>query len=240
MWHQRHAGQAAGDQAAQERQPPDAVLGGGHLDAEDLPLAVVVDAGGDQGVHVHCPPALADLLRQRIDPHERRPQGAAAAWLIEGEPGIGKSALVRAALVEAAEAGCEVFRGAGDELGQALPLLPLLEGLRVRELSANPRRSWSSTICSGPIRPASRCGRGGQPGDKLLRLAGGAAGNPPYVTELVAALARSSGVILTGAGTAELTSGSAPGSLSAAIADRLGFVSGLRPGAPGTRTTWAT
>ncbi|HXZ69627.1 MAG TPA: LuxR C-terminal-related transcriptional regulator, partial [Streptosporangiaceae bacterium] len=37
---------------------------------------------------------------------------------------------------------------------------------------------------------------------------------------------RSSSVTVTGAGTAELTSGSAPGSLSAAIADRLGFVPG--------------
>src|SRR5262249_18898928 len=67
---------------------------------------------------------------------------------------------------------------------------------------------------------------GGEPGDDLLRLAGGAAGNPLYLTELVAALTRSSGVTITGAGAAELTSGSAPGSLSAAIADRLGFVPG--------------
>ena len=37
---------------------------------------------------------------------------------------------------------------------------------------------------------------------------------------------RSSGVAVTGAGTARLTTGSAPGSLSAAIADRLGFVTG--------------
>jgi DNA-binding CsgD family transcriptional regulator len=43
---------------------------------------------------------------------------------------------------------------------------------------------------------------------------------------LVAALARGSGVTITGAGAAELTNGSAPSSLSAAIADRLGFVSG--------------
>ena len=67
---------------------------------------------------------------------------------------------------------------------------------------------------------------GGKPDDKLLRLAGGAAGNPLYVIELVDALARSSSVTVTGAGTAVLTNGSAPGSLSAAIADRLGFVSG--------------
>ena len=67
---------------------------------------------------------------------------------------------------------------------------------------------------------------GGKPDDNLLRLADGAAGNPLYLTELVAALARSSSVTVTGAGAAELTNGSAPSSLSAAIADRLGFVSG--------------
>ncbi len=67
---------------------------------------------------------------------------------------------------------------------------------------------------------------GGTPDEELLRLAGGAAGNPLYVTELVAALARSSRLTITGAGAAELTGGPAPSSLSAAIADRLGFVSG--------------
>ena len=66
---------------------------------------------------------------------------------------------------------------------------------------------------------------GGVPDERLLRLAGDAAGNPLYITELVAALTRSSSVTITGAG-AELTHGSAPGSLSAAIADRLGFVPG--------------
>ena len=61
---------------------------------------------------------------------------------------------------------------------------------------------------------------GGKPDGNLLRLADGAAGNPLYVTELVAALARGSSLTITEAGAAELASGSAPGSLSAAIADR--------------------
>ncbi len=249
--------------------------------------------------------------------------GRGSSVLIEGEPGIGKSALVRAALAEAADAGCQVFWGAGDELGQALPLLPLLEALRVREPSANPRRNTIVRLLRGEVSAdrgtdvsaalaeqllaliAEQCavlptilviddlqwadqdsitlwGRlarsvrqvplllvgmmrpvpqrddllalrravgdaarlqltglteaavadlvatlaGGRPDGKLLRLADGAAGNPLYVIELVAALARSSGVTITGAGAAELTSGSAPSSLSAAIADRLGFVSG--------------
>ena len=45
-------------------------------------------------------------------------RGRGGSVLIEGEPGIGKSALVRAAVAEAPEAGCQVFWGAGDELGQ--------------------------------------------------------------------------------------------------------------------------
>ena len=215
--------------------------------------------------------------------------GRGNSVLIEGEPGIGKSALVRAALAGAAEVGCQVFWGAGDELGQALPLLPLLEGLRVREPSANPRRNTIVRLLRGEIAAdpgtdvsaalaeqllaliAEQCaiqstilviddlqwadqasiqlwGRlarsvrqvpllligmmrpvpqrddlpalrravgdaarlrltglteaavaelvaalaGGKPGDELLRLADGAEGNPLYLTELVAALARSS------------------------------------------------
>ncbi len=248
--------------------------------------------------------------------------GRGGAVLIEGEPGIGKSSLVRTALAEAG-GGCQVFWGAGDELGQALPLLPLLEALRVRESSPNPRRDmivrllrgevaadrgtdvtaalaeqllaliteqcamqptvlvvddlqwadqatvtlWGRLARSVPDAPLLLVGMmrpvprredllalrrvaagalrlrltglgeaavatlvtsrvGGKPDDKLLRLADGAAGNPLYVIELVDAVARSSSVTVTGAGTAVLTNDAAPGSLSAAIADRLGFVSG--------------
>ena len=249
--------------------------------------------------------------------------GRGSSVLIEGEPGIGKSALVRAAVTGAPDAGCQVFWGAGDELGQALPLLPFLDGLRVREPSANPRRNAIVRLLRGEITadrgtdvpaalaeqllalvteqcttrptilvvddlqwadPASitlwgrlaRSARqvplllvgimrpvplrkdllalrrvvgdaarlqlteltgtavadlvaalaGGKPEGNLLRLADGAAGNPLYVTELLAALTRGSGLTITETGAAELASGSAPGSLSAAIADRLGFVAG--------------
>ena len=249
--------------------------------------------------------------------------GHGSSVLIEGEPGIGKSALVRAAVAEAPQAGCQVCWGAGDELGQALPLLPFLDALQVREPSANPRRNtivrllrgeipadrgtdvpaalaeqllalvaeqctmrpavlavddlqwtdpasitlWGRLARSAPQMPLLLVGMmrpvpqrddllalrrvvsdatrlqltaltgeavtglvaalaGGQPDGNLLRLADGAAGNPLYVTELVAALARGSGLTVTEAGAATLASGSAPGSLSAAIADRLGFVAG--------------
>src|SRR5690349_6670570 len=250
-------------------------------------------------------------------------RGRGSSVLIEGEPGIGKSALVRAAVTEAPEAGGQVFWGAGDELGQELPLLPFLDALRVREPSANPRQNTIVRLLRGEVAAdrgtdvpamlaeqllalvAEQCevrptilviddlqwadqasvalwGRlakavqrvplllvgmmrpvpqrddllalrrvagdatriqltgltgtavadlvgalaGGRPDDDLLRLADGAAGNPLYVTELVAALARGSRLTVTETGAAELTGGSAPGSLSAAIADRLGFVTG--------------
>jgi predicted ATPase len=66
---------------------------------------------------------------------------------------------------------------------------------------------------------------GGRPGGALLRLADGAGGNPLYLTELLAALARSGGIEVTPSGTALLAADWVPGSLAGAIADRLGFVS---------------
>ena len=190
-------------------------------------------------------------------------------------------------VTDAPDAGYQVFWGAGDELGQELPLLPFLDGLRVREPSPNPRREaivrllrgevtadrganvpavlaeqllalvteqcavrpvvlviddlqWADPasvmlwgrlarsarqvplLLIGMMRPPLRedllalrravddrsrlqlaglagpavadlvaAVAGGRPDDGLLRLADGAAGNPLYVTELVAALARS-------------------------------------------------
>ena len=47
--------------------------------------------------------------------------------LIEGGPGIGKTLWSGACAEAAAGCGCLVFWGSGDELGQARPLLPILE-----------------------------------------------------------------------------------------------------------------
>ncbi len=77
--------------------------------------------------------------------------GRGRAVLVEGEPGIGKTALVRAAAAAAAEGGAQVFWGAGDELGQQLPLLPLTYGLRVRETPADPRRAAIAGLLRGEL-----------------------------------------------------------------------------------------
>ena len=268
---------------------------------------------------------LARLLRQAV-------RGRGRAVLIEGEPGIGKSALARAVTAGAPGAGFQVFWGTGDELGTSLPLLPFLDALRVREPSANARRNtilgllrgeaaaavidvppalaeqlialvteetatrpvvlviddlqWADPasvalwerlaltashlplLLIGMMRPVPRRDdllalrqaasdedhlqltgltgpavtamvtalAGGRPDGGLLELAGGAVGNPLYLTELIDALVRGHSLTLTGDGTAVLrsaggrpapdrdTAGPRPVSLSEAIADRLDFV----------------
>ncbi|ALG08025.1 helix-turn-helix transcriptional regulator [Kibdelosporangium phytohabitans] len=248
--------------------------------------------------------------------------GRGQAVLVEGEPGIGKSMLVRAAC---ANAGFPVHWGSGDELGQDLPLMPLLDGLRVHgdglAGAANARRQTIARLmrgeetighgvdvatamaehllalleelcADGPVvlvvddlhwadrHTVALCGRlarlvqqipllfigitrpvprrtelvslrrsipvadrirlsrladaeietlltelaGGAPSERLRRLAAGAAGNPLYLTELVGSLSRGGRLFTTESGLVETTVERTPRSLSAAIAERLGFL----------------
>ena len=62
-----------------------------------------------------------------------------SVW-VEGEPGIGKSALLAAGLAGARELGCQVFWAAADELGQRFPLRVVLDCLQVAPESDDPLR----------------------------------------------------------------------------------------------------
>ncbi|MBP2338929.1 DNA-binding CsgD family transcriptional regulator/tetratricopeptide (TPR) repeat protein [Saccharothrix coeruleofusca] len=225
-------------------------------------------------------------------------QGRGAALLVEGEPGIGKTTLVRAVCENAAARGFRVCRGAGDELGRPLPLLPLLEALataRAEDAAVDPVTATEDRLLArvddlcaigpvvllvddlqwadpatiavwrrlaglvpqlpllliGVVRPLPRrdelaalreprftVGRlsdvavaelvahlvGGVPDRELLRLAAGAGGNPLYLVELVEALLRGGAVRVDATGIARSTGAGVPASLSAAIADRVGFL----------------
>jgi DNA-binding NarL/FixJ family response regulator len=65
---------------------------------------------------------VRDLLR-------RAQQGAGGVVLVEGEPGIGKSMLLREAVSEAAGHGFSLAAGAADQLGRALPFFALRTAL---------------------------------------------------------------------------------------------------------------
>ena len=66
---------------------------------------------------------IRDLLR-------RVQGGAGGVVLVDGEPGIGKSLLLRACTGEAAERGFSLAAGAADQLGQAIPFFALRAALR--------------------------------------------------------------------------------------------------------------
>lgn len=239
--------------------------------------------------------------------------------MIEGEPGIGKSTLARAVIAVAVQHGCQIYKASSDELGQELPLQPLLDALRARESAGEPRlntimrllqgeiasggdptiaaseqmltlitelcsaaptmlivddihwadlatlRVWewlarsarrAPLLLIGTMRPVPQREEvlavqravgedgiihldslpdsavadliteiaDGKPGDRLLELATGAAGNPLYISELLGALNRATRLSVTDAGIVEVTEGPVPESLVAAIAHRLDFL----------------
>ncbi len=78
-------------------------------------------------------------------------RGAGNAVLIEGEPGIGKTTLVRTALANLPAGSSQVFWGTGDELGQEIPLSPFLDALGVRRPSANARRTTIAGLLRGEV-----------------------------------------------------------------------------------------
>jgi signal transduction histidine kinase len=73
-----------------------------------------------------------------------------AVW-IEGEPGIGKTALLDAWTSGVEPAGGQLHRAAAHELSQRFPLRVLLEAFDVREDSADNRRAEIATLLRAPV-----------------------------------------------------------------------------------------
>jgi AAA ATPase domain len=63
-----------------------------------------------------------------------------SVWL-EGEPGIGKTALLAAGLRDAEAAGCQLFMARADETAPMFPLQVLLDALRVGPGASDPART---------------------------------------------------------------------------------------------------
>lgn len=79
--------------------------------------------------------------------------GTGHAVLIEGEPGIGKSSLARAAVVAAEQRSFPTYWAECDELGQTLPLQPLLEAL-LAKASTEPRLDTIQRLLRGELASA--------------------------------------------------------------------------------------
>ena len=76
--------------------------------------------------------------------------GRGGTVLVEGEPGIGKTALLETGLASAQALGCQVLRGACDELTRRFPLSAMLSALGAQEDSADPRRAAVARALSSP------------------------------------------------------------------------------------------
>jgi DNA-binding CsgD family transcriptional regulator/tetratricopeptide (TPR) repeat protein len=68
-------------------------------------------------------------------------RGRGSAIWVEGEPGVGKSALVEAGIAAARDLGCDVLWGTADQLSQRSPLGVMMSCLGVRARSSDRRRA---------------------------------------------------------------------------------------------------
>jgi DNA-binding SARP family transcriptional activator/tetratricopeptide (TPR) repeat protein len=108
----------------------------GTADGLEAPAAAVPPQGGrDSRPHVgrHAEAALLRDLVRRLGP------GRGTTVWVEGEAGIGKSALLAVAVGDAAAAGRQLAWGIADELSQRVPLQVITEALGLRTTSADPR-----------------------------------------------------------------------------------------------------
>ncbi|OLB80266.1 MAG: hypothetical protein AUI14_07300 [Actinobacteria bacterium 13_2_20CM_2_71_6] len=71
---------------------------------------------------------------------------------VEGEPGVGKSTLLRTGLAGASELGCRIFSAAADEVGQRFPLQVMLECLRIGADAGDGGRAQMTDVLRAELR----------------------------------------------------------------------------------------
>jgi DNA-binding NarL/FixJ family response regulator len=75
--------------------------------------------------------------------------GAGGLIWVQGEPGIGKTALVNAALARASALGCRVLQATGDELMAPFPLRLMADCLGISPRSADPSSAQIASLLRG-------------------------------------------------------------------------------------------
>ncbi|GLI02654.1 helix-turn-helix transcriptional regulator [Phytohabitans aurantiacus] len=108
-------------------------------------------------IETHFAPSLIGRRRQLDRARQWLTQlgsGRGQAALVEGEPGIGKSFLVRAVAEDAQARGCQVLWAGCDELSQAFPLLPLLDAFGSSPVGAG--RSDLADLLNAAYAPGNR------------------------------------------------------------------------------------
>src|SRR5580700_7781499 len=79
----------------------------------------------------------------------RLAEGRGGVGWVQGEPGIGKSALADAIVGRARELGCGVLRGAGDESRQQFPFWLTADCLGISLRSADPASAQIARMLRG-------------------------------------------------------------------------------------------
>ena len=97
-------------------------------------------------------------------------QGRGRALLIDGEPGIGKSALLTVLLRMAKSCGCTVLPGHADDLSQQFPMRVLLDCLGDRSASVGARQAEPSAPSSAAAPGGQEADRPGTLLDRVIRL----------------------------------------------------------------------
>ena len=92
---------------------------------------------------------LRHLLHEAVD-------GTGRSVWIEGEPGIGKSALLESFLTEAAALGCQVRVGKAEEFGRRIPLHVMQDCLGAEPGSRTRNCGRSRTCCRAQAAPGDR------------------------------------------------------------------------------------